>query len=111
MKIQNFSKYEVLGNDFIIIDELIRIKPVEFVIMPTLSVNQRIKLCNRNFGIGADGILTLFSTHFGGYYLHITNADGSIASMCGNGLICVITWIVTKKKLMYIVVVFYVIQV
>ncbi len=99
MSLQNFEKYEALGNDFIIIDETSLIKNAQFKTEPTLSVKQRIKLCDRHLGIGGDGILTLFSTDLADLYMHITNADGSLASICGNGLRCAIIWLVNQAKI------------
>jgi diaminopimelate epimerase len=43
------------------------------------------QLCNRNFAIGADGVITIDSY----YNIKIYNQDGSEAKMCGNGMRCV----------------------
>ena len=98
MNIQKFEKYEVLGNDFIIIDETLRVKKKEHI-EPMLSIKQRIHLCDRNFGVGADGILTLFSSNCADLYMHITNSDGSIAEICGNGIGCAIKWLFDKGRI------------
>lgn len=69
-----FTKYQGLGNDFIIIDE-------------NLEKEQVIKLCDRHFGIGADGLI-INSIHEGIPYMKFFNSDGSVAKMCGNGIRC-----------------------
>jgi diaminopimelate epimerase len=78
-----FAKYQGLGNDFIVIDGRI-----EGLVTPALAR----RLCDRRRGIGADGVLTLLPsrTKEAEVRMHITNADGSVAEMCGNGLRCVV---------------------
>lgn len=76
-----FSKYEGAGNDFILIDG----RQGCFEADP-----QRIaRLCDRHFGIGADGLMTLGRGH-GGFdcTMRYYNADGSPGEMCGNGARC-----------------------
>jgi diaminopimelate epimerase len=76
-----FNKYQGAGNDFIIIDNR------KGLINPSDSqlIN---KLCNRRFGIGADGLI-LVSTHdLCDYEMLYFNSDGNIGSMCGNGGRC-----------------------
>lgn len=68
-----FYKLEANGNDFIIILTSLDTK---------IDVN---KLTNRNYGIGADGLIILDSN----YHLKIFNSDGSSAKMCGNGMRCI----------------------
>lgn len=65
-----------LGNDFIVVDG-----PIE------LSADEIRELCDRRFGVGADGVLVVT----GGEPIRMEywNADGSPAEMCGNGLRCV----------------------
>lgn len=75
-----FHKYEATGNDFILIENLKECKNDEIVELVT-------RICNRHYGIGADGVLLLYNTQHKNY-LRIFNADGSEASMCGNGLRC-----------------------
>jgi len=67
-----FYKLSATGNDFIL-----------FVNQDISNINIS-KLCNRNYSIGADGIITINDNK-----VSIYNADGSKASMCGNGLRCV----------------------
>ena len=70
-----FKKYESNGNDFI-------------VLITTSNINKKniSRLCDRHYGIGADGVLVLKKLKNQSFSLSIFNADGSEASMCGNGL-------------------------
>ncbi|WP_156286286.1 diaminopimelate epimerase [Oceanivirga salmonicida] len=69
-----FYKYHGAGNDFIIVEEKI-------------STETIIKLCDRHFGIGADGII-IHTLKDGVPYMDFYNSDGSVAKMCGNGIRC-----------------------
>ena len=86
-----FSKYHGLGNDFIIFDA--RGNNLENI----LSENKADliqHLCNRNFGIGADGIiLILESKNKALVKMRIYNSDGSEPEMCGNGIRCLIAFL------------------
>jgi diaminopimelate epimerase len=79
--IQAFSKYEGTGNDFILIDD----RKLQFPVTKELIT----QLCDRHYGIGADGLLLL--RHSEGYDFGMTyfNADGSPATFCGNGGRCI----------------------
>ncbi len=81
MNIQ-FSKYQGTGNDFVIIDN--RAGDI------TLSKQQIAFLCDRRFGVGADGLM-LLGTELG-YDFKMTyyNADGTEGTMCGNGGRCLV---------------------
>jgi diaminopimelate epimerase len=88
MKVK-FSKYNGAGNDFIVIDD--RKNNIE--INPWLIE----KLCNRNFGIGGDGLILIKeskSTDF--EILHYTS-DGNLGSLCGNGSRCAISFAYKNK--------------
>lgn len=80
---RTFTKYEGLGNDFIVVDGRFS-GPVD----PSVAV----AWCDRRSGVGADGVLTLLvpRTASADVAMHVTNADGSVAEMCGNGLRCVV---------------------
>jgi diaminopimelate epimerase len=78
-----FWKYQSLGNDFIVFDFLDKKEQVD------LSALFLQKLCDRHFGIGADGILFITNSEKQTPELHIYNADGSKAEVCFNGLRCV----------------------
>jgi diaminopimelate epimerase len=81
-----FCKYHGLGNDFVIVDARAH--------GDLMSAAKARSLCDRNRGIGADGILTLLPSRVSNAdaRLHIWNADGSVAQMCGNGLRCVVAF-------------------
>lgn len=78
-----FTKYHGLGNDFIVIDLRLTSAP--------LDGSMAARLCERRFGIGADGILAILPSAQPNTdaRLRILNADGSEAEMCGNGIRCV----------------------
>jgi len=82
MKI-DFVKMQGLGNDFILIDCLS--KPLgDSSFLSYLAK----KLCNRNFGIGADGLILILPSSKADLRMRIFNYDGSEAQMCGNGIRC-----------------------
>jgi len=78
-----FTKYHGLGNDFILIDDRDKSSP-------SLSASQSSKLCNRNFGIGGDGVIFALKPPSSDYdfAMRIYNSDGSEPEMCGNGIRC-----------------------
>ncbi len=76
-----FSKYHGTGNDFILIDETIKHND--------LSPQQIAYLCNRNFGIGADGLMQLRLKADYDFEMVYYNSDGKPSSMCGNGGRCI----------------------
>ncbi|MEH2065923.1 MAG: diaminopimelate epimerase [Nostoc sp.] len=77
-----FTKYHGLGNDFILIDN-------RSSSLPVLTPEQAIKLCDRHFGIGADGVIFALPGENGtDYTMRIFNSDGSEPEMCGNGIRC-----------------------
>jgi diaminopimelate epimerase len=76
-----FSKYVGSGNDFILIDN----RDLSFNTTDHVQIS---KLCHRQWGIGADGIILLENSHIADYKMRIFNADGYEAEMCGNGIRC-----------------------
>ena len=82
-----FSKYQGLGNDFILIDNRHATKPV-------VTPEQAAKMCDRHFGIGADGVIfALPGKKDTEYTMRIYNPDGSEPEMCGNGIRCLAKFI------------------
>lgn len=82
-----FTKYHGLGNDFILIDNRTSSSPV-------LTPEEAIKLCDRHFGIGADGVIfALPPKDDTDYTMRIFNSDGSEPEMCGNGIRCLAQFI------------------
>jgi len=74
-----FTKMQGAGNDFVVID----------------AKNNRqnwkelaIKMCDRHYGIGADGLLVFLPSKVANFKMRIFNADGSESAVCGNGLRC-----------------------
>jgi diaminopimelate epimerase len=81
-----FSKYQGLGNDFLMLDGRAA-DDTEFVfgLTPELVV----QLCDRRFGVGGDGVILALPANNGGELrMRIFNADGTEPEMCGNGIRC-----------------------
>ncbi len=86
-----FSKYQGIGNDFVIIhgpdlDHPLTSEAVRF-------------LCDRRHGIGADGVLTVWPVQEGAGRMQVQNADGSDTEMCGNGLRCVAAYLRDQNQI------------
>ncbi|MEN9230846.1 MAG: diaminopimelate epimerase [Thermostichus sp. DG02_5_bins_236] len=78
----SFHKYQGLGNDFILVDN--RQQP-----QPCLTPEQAVVLCDRRFGVGADGVIFLLPGQAGAdFSMRLFNSDGSEPEMCGNGIRC-----------------------
>lgn len=77
----NFTKWQGCGNDFVLVDCLDSSLNGEYA-----SFGKRI--CDRHYGIGADGILVVEPSKKADFRMRIINADGSEAEMCGNGIRC-----------------------
>lgn len=84
MQIQ-FFKYQGAGNDFILIDQRAENAVV-------LSQKQIERLCDRRFGIGADGLMLLKNHPGYDFEMQYYNADGRLGSMCGNGGRCIVAF-------------------
>lgn len=79
-----FLKMQGAGNDFVVLNNL------EHTFTKEQLVELTPRLCNRRFGIGADGLMALHPPEIAGthYSMIYRNADGSDAGMCGNGARC-----------------------
>lgn len=78
-----FTKMNGLGNDFVVLDY------VEYQKSGMEKAELAAKLCDRHFGIGADGLMIIHENPDNadiGWYFY--NSDGSVAQMCGNGIRC-----------------------
>lgn len=84
MKI-NFHKYQGAGNDFILIDH--RESPLQNISKELVKT-----LCDRRFGIGADGLMFLLKHRDFDFEMVYYNADGNVGSMCGNGGRCIVAF-------------------
>ena len=89
-----FWKYQGLGNDFILIDNRDEERP-------KLSPERSALLCDRNFGIGADGVIFAMPSPDAAkfdYKMTIYNSDGSEPEMCGNGIRCLARFVSDVDK-------------
>jgi len=85
-----FTKSVATGNDFIIIDNR------EYILKGDPAGIAK-KLCDRRYGIGADGLLLVEKSSSADFKMRIFNSDGSEAEMCGNGSRCVALYAHAKK--------------
>jgi diaminopimelate epimerase len=87
----SFKKYEGLGNDFLLLE------------LPGGRLSDAVvrRLCDRHFGVGADGVLLVGPPKSAGSVASMTilNADGSQPEMCGNGIRCVAVHVARKQAL------------
>lgn len=77
-----FHKYHGTGNDFIIIDS----RDINEAFFDTRKVKN---LCNRHFGVGADGLILLLFSEEVDFHMKYFNSDGKEGTMCGNGGRCI----------------------
>ena len=77
----DFTKWQGCGNDFVVLDCM------EKELADSAAFARRV--CDRHYGIGADGVLLILPSAIADFRMRIVNADGSEAEMCGNGIRCV----------------------
>jgi len=83
-----FQKYHGTGNDFIM---------VSFI--PSNPESLAKKICDRHFGIGADGLIYPSESSIADIKFNYYNSDGSIAPMCGNGMRCFVQYLIDNNKI------------
>ena len=90
----NFTKLQGAGNDFVLVE--------------TTDIRRNwsqvaVAICNRHFGVGADGLLLLLPSEVADFGMRIFNPDGSEAEACGNGLRCLVKYAINRGLLANIV--------
>jgi len=81
----NFIKMQGAGNDFVIVETNDLLRDWSAV---------AVAMCDRHFGVGADGLLLLLPSDVADFRMRIFNVDGSEAEACGNGLRCLVKYFV-----------------
>lgn len=85
-----FYKMEAVGNDFVVINCIDENLNYDYKILTKF-------LCNRKFGVGADGVIFFFKSKIADLKMRIFNCDGSEAEMCGNGIRCLAELVYDKN--------------
>ena len=86
MKEMRFTKMEGLGNDYIYVDCMAGEPASDWE-------NLSIRMSDRHFGVGADGIILIMPSKVADFRMRMFNADGSEGKMCGNGSRCVARYV------------------
>lgn len=85
----HFQKWQATGNDFVIVDN-------RSAILSSPSSDWIRKLCDRKFGVGADGFMYINNHPNLDFEMKYFNSDGKEAEMCGNGARCIIGYALQK---------------
>ena len=86
----SFCKMQGCGNDFVVVNCIEN----EFEYsLPILSKY----LCDRTYGVGADGVILIYKSEVADFKMRIWNQDGTEAEMCGNGIRCLAKYVYEKK--------------
>ena len=88
-----FTKMLASGNDFVVV-EASRLRKSKTVKLKDLAIH----ICDRKYGVGADGLLILEKSNRADIKMRIFNPDGSEPRMCGNGVRCVSLWLKSNIK-------------
>ncbi|WP_026487196.1 diaminopimelate epimerase [Caldanaerobius polysaccharolyticus] len=87
-----FTKMQGTGNDFVVVQETEIEGTKDYAAMAR-------RLCDRHFGIGADGLIVVCRSEVADIKMRIFNADGSEAEMCGNGIRCFSKYVYERNVL------------
>jgi diaminopimelate epimerase len=85
----HFSKWHGIGNDFVIVDG--RKEQIDDY------KQAAIEICDRHFGVGADGLVMILPSEIADFKMRIFNSDGSEAEMCGNATRCIARYLYEQK--------------
>lgn len=91
-----FTKMEGLGNDYIYINCIDN--EYEHIAKNSNFQEMVKKLCNRNFGIGSDGVILIMKSEIADFKMRMFNSDGTEGKMCGNGIRCVGKFVYDKNE-------------
>lgn len=83
----NFTKLQAAGNDFVLVET----SDIQRNWAPVAMA-----MCDRHFGVGADGLLLLLPSDRADFQMRIFNPDGSESEACGNGLTCLVKYVLNR---------------
>ncbi|MFA5890975.1 MAG: diaminopimelate epimerase [Actinomycetota bacterium] len=83
-----FVKSHGAGNDFVLIEDLSDERPLNAAFIAGV--------CDRHFGVGADGLIRITHTDGADFFMDYYNADGRPAEMCGNGIRCLAKYVADR---------------